>query len=303
MGTKRSPNEARGKKKAVKPIVNLNLGIDLELDFDAEDFDLLEGGENKRRSGEKQRNVRILRPALEKKELTTRAAYENAETFAKQIDLSSGARTFAWVSGNFIFGDIIEALVTARRVGIRRLYICSLSISQENIDSLKNVMLLMGDELERMVLVFSGYQYSHEKYNLVPYMYSELDDPLNRVQIAFGRWHAKLITMETVTGHTITVHGSANLRSSNSVEQIMVEVDNRELHDFNAEIMEDIAERFGTINTGAEYTKLKPIEAKEAWEIFAGEDKRLWHQDPQGAADVRVDVQPPEDTPLPEGGA
>lgn len=155
MGAKRSPNEARGKKKAVKPIVNLNLGIDLELDFDAEDFELLDEGK-KRVTGEKQRNVRILRPALDKKELTTRAAFENAEAFARQIDLSPGARTFAWVSGNFIFGDVIEALVTARRVGIRRLYICSLSISQENIDSLKNVMLLMGDELERLVLVFSG---------------------------------------------------------------------------------------------------------------------------------------------------
>lgn len=303
MGAKRSPNEARGKKKAVKPIVNLNLGIDLELDFDAEDFDLLEGGDKKRPTGEKQRNVRILRPALDKKELTTRAAYENAEAFARQVDLSPGARTFAWVSGNFIFGDVIEALVTARRVGIRRLYICSLSISQENIDSLKNVMLLMGDELERLVLVFSGYQYSHEKYNLVPYMYSELDDPMNRVQIAFGRWHAKIITMETVTGRTITVHGSANLRSSNSVEQIMVEVDNRELHDFNAGIMEDIAQRFGTINTGAEYTKLKPIEAKEAWEIFEQGGNETWHQDQQEAADVQVDVRPEGDTQPPGDGA
>lgn len=303
MGAKRSPNEARGKKKAVKPIVNLNLGIDLELDFDAEDFDLIEGGEKQRPTGEKQRNVRILRPSLEKKELTTRAAYENAEAFARQIDLSPGARTFAWVSGNFIFGDVIEALVTARGVGIRRLYICSLSISQENIDSLRNVMMLNDDMLERLVLVFSGYQYSHEKYNLVPYMYRELDDPLNRVQIAFGRWHAKLITMETFQRHTITIHGSANLRSSNSVEQIMVEVDNRELHDFNAAIMEDIAQRFGTINTGAEYTKLKPIEAKEAWEIFAGEDKTSWHPDQQGAGDVRVDVRPQEDTPPPEAGA
>ena len=153
------------------------------------------------------------------------------------------------------------------------------------------------------LFLFSGYQYSHEKYNLVPYMYSELDDPLNRVQIAFGRWHAKLITMETVTGRTITIHGSANLRSSNSVEQIMIEVDNRELHDFNAGIMEDIADRFGTINTGAEYTKLKPIEAKEAWEIFAGEDKQSWHQDQQEAADVLVDVRPEGDTQPPGDGA
>ena len=128
-------------------------------------------------------------------------------------------------------------------------------------------MLLMGEDLERVVLVFSGYQYSHEKYDLVPYMYRELDDATNRVQIAFGRWHAKLITLETVHGHTITIHGSANLRSSNSIEQIMVEVDDRELHDFNAGLMDRIAERFGTINHAAPWTALKAMPHREAWEI------------------------------------
>ncbi len=125
----------------------------------------------------------------------------------------------------------------------------------------------MGDDLERMVLVFSGYQYSHEKYNLIPYMYEELDDKNNRVQIAFGAWHTKIITFETVLGNTVTIHGSANLRSSNSIEQIMVEVNNKELHEFNAGIMENIAERFGTINYKADIHKLRRIEGKEAWEV------------------------------------
>jgi len=283
------------RKRAQKPLfkLDLDLGLDFDLDFDVDDFDLIDGKKPPR--GEKQRDVRILRPTLDARDIRQRVAYENAEAFARQIDLTPGARTFAWVSGNFIFGDIVEALITARNVGVKRLYICSLSFSQENIDSLKNVMLLMGDALERIVLVFSGYQYSHEKYGLVPYMYSELDDPAlerpkgrrasasaappeardqakrqargGRVQIAFGRWHAKLITLETVYGHTLTIHGSANLRSSNSIEQIMVEVDNRDLHEFNAALMDDIAERFGTINHGADWRKLKPMPMKEAWEI------------------------------------
>lgn len=276
MAQKRSPREARGRDKRKKRDFGFDLGLDfgLDLDFDATDFDIVDEKKPKPR-GKRQRDVRILRPRLDKRDITQRAAFENAEAFARQIDLTPGARTFAWVSGNFIFGDIVEALVIARRVGIKRLYICSLSISQDNIDSLKNVMLLMGDELERLVLVFSGYQYSHEKYNLVPYMYQELDDPKNRVDIAFGRWHGKLITMETVRGHTITIHGSANLRSSNSIEQIMVEVDDRELHDFNAGIMEDICKRFGTINAGAQYTKLKAIPEREAWEVC-----EQWQADP-----------------------
>lgn len=244
--------------------MDIDLGIDLDLDFDIDDFDIID--ERKPR-GKKQLEVRILRPRIGKRDITQRVSFDNAEAFARQIDLTPGARAFAWVSGNFIFGDIVEALITAKKVGIKRLYMCSLSISRENIDSLKNIMLLMGSDLERVVLVFSGYQYSHEKYDLVPYMYRELDDATNRVQIAFGRWHAKLITMETVKGHTITIHGSANLRSSNSIEQIMVEVDDRELHDFNAGLMDAIAERFGTINHSVPWMELKAMPHKEAWEI------------------------------------
>lgn len=274
MPEKRSQKQARSKKKGKKAAPAFDFGFDfgLDLDFDADDFDIIDD-EKPRPRGKKQKDVRILRPRLEKRDITQKVAYENAEAFARQIDLTPGARMFAWVSGNFIFGDVIEALITARRVGIKRLYICSLSISQENIDSLKNVMLLMGEELERLVLVFSGYQYSHEKYNLVPCMYRELDDPLNRVNIAFGRWHAKIITLETVHGHTLTLHGSANLRSSNSIEQIMIEVDDRELHDFNASMMERIVDKFGTINPEADYRKLKAVPVKEAWEICQTESE------------------------------
>lgn len=244
--------------------------LDFELDFDLSDFELVGLGDSLLDDSAPQENVRILKPRLDVKTVSHNVLFDNAEKFAQQLDLTPGSRTFAWISGSFIFGDIIEALITSRRVGVKKLYITSLSFSQENIDSLKNVMLLMGDELERMVLVFSGYQYSHEKYGLVPYMYQELDDDKNRVQIAFGGWHNKIITLETVHGHTITLHGSANLRSSNSIEQIMVEVDDRELHDFNAELMENIAEYFGTINYNAPRQRLHRIEGKEAWELSQG---------------------------------
>ena len=82
----------------------------------------------------------------------------------------------------------------------------------------------------------------------MPYMYQELDDPQNRVDIAFGRWHGKIITIETVHGHTITIHGSANLRSSNNFEQVCVEVDQRDIFDFNAGIIREVCEKYGTIN-------------------------------------------------------
>lgn len=259
----------RGFNKEATPneLDNLFKGIDFEVDFDTDDFDFL--GEPSDRFSEvsPQENIRIMRPKADGSNANQIQMFENAEEFAKQISLESGSRTFAWLSGSFIFGDLIEALITERNVLIKKIFITSLSFSEENIDSLKNVLLLMGDQLEKMVLIFSAYQYSHEKFTLVPYLYRELDNPLNNVQIAFGRWHSKIITMETCLGNTITIHGSANLRSSNSVEQIMVEVNNKELHDFNAEIMQGIADKFGTINHGAPYQKLKKIEYKQSWEI------------------------------------
>lgn len=253
-----------GKRKKDKDAALM--ALDFDLDFDLGDFDLIgKALAGVGRQPEKQQ--RILRPRIDPDEVLHEAFFENAEEFVTQLDYTPGARTYAWISGNFIFGDVIEALISRRNVRIKRLYIASLSISQENIDSLKNVMLYMGDELERLVLVLSGYQYSHEKYGLVPYLYQELDDGTDRVQVAFGGWHAKIITMETVLGHTITIHGSANMRSSNSIEQIMVEVDARDLHDFNTQIMEGIAERFGTINHAAPFETFKRIEGKEAWEV------------------------------------
>jgi len=244
--------------------------FDFDLDFDLADFDLID-------ESEPQENVRILKPRMDVNEITHKVLFENAEQFAQQIDLTPGARTFAWVSGTFIFGDIIEALVTKRDVGIKKLYITTLSLAQENIDSLKNVMLMMGDDLERLVLIMSGYQYSHEKFGLVPYMYDQLDDGTNRTQIAFGRWHNKIITLETRLGHTLTIHGSANLRSSNSIEQVMVEADNRELHDFNVEIMEHIAQHFGTINHNVPKTDLHYFQGWESWDLTKGKTpQRRW---------------------------
>lgn len=253
-------------KKPEQDDANL-FSLDFDLDFDLADFDMIDAATDELGFAPESQQ-RILRPRIAKDdEVFHKVMFQNAEAFADQIDLTPGSRTFAWVSGNFIFGDIIEALVSRRNVCIKNLYIASLSLSRDNVDSLKNVMLMRGGDLEKLILVISGYLYSHEKFDLIPYMYDELDDGTDRVQVAFGGWHTKIITLDTTFGHTLTIHGSANLRSSNSVEQIMVEVDNKELHDFKARIMQGIADRFGTINYKAPKHRLKRIDGIEAYEL------------------------------------
>lgn len=188
---KRGPNAIGVKNTQADPmnLDNVFKGIDFEIDFDNDDFDFMTEGADDFTQIQAQENVRVMRPRLDVTTMQHTLMFENAEEFAKQIDLTPNSRTFAWLSGSFIFGDIVEALMTARNVLIKKLYISSLSFSQDSIDSLRNIIDYMGDDLELMALIFSGYQYSHEKFNMVPYMYRTLDNPRNNVQIAFGGWH------------------------------------------------------------------------------------------------------------------
>lgn len=101
--------------------------IDFELDFDLGDFDLTLGEESEDEGGFK---TRIMRPKMNVKNVSHKVVYRNAEKLAEKIDLTEGARTFAWVSGDFIFGDLLEALVMKKHISPKKIYICSLGMSQ-----------------------------------------------------------------------------------------------------------------------------------------------------------------------------
>lgn len=212
-----------------------------DLDFDLDDFDFEEHEPDTR--------TRILQPKIDTGILTQTVHFDHAIELAEKIDLSGNTRTYAWVSGSFIFGDILEALWRRRNIDIKELSMVSLSISEENIDSWAG--LLAQGNIEKFNLVCSAYFYSHYKFDMVPYLYQQLaNDP--RVQIAFGAYHMKIITLETHHGNTLTIHGSANMRSSMNIEQMMFEPNNRELHEFNARMIGDICNKYGTINHNAE---------------------------------------------------
>ncbi len=103
-------------------------GLDFDLDFDLSDFEILSKSmESLGHTPEQQQ--RILQPRIDKDEIQKFVMFENADEFADQIDFSGKTRTYAWISGNFIFGDIIEALVLRRNISVKKLYIASLSFS------------------------------------------------------------------------------------------------------------------------------------------------------------------------------
>lgn len=117
-------------------------------------------------------------------------------------------------------------------------------MSEDNVDSLKNIMICRPDL--RLTLVVSGYFFSHYKHDLIPYIYRELDMD-DRFQIAFTNTHMKIALIHSRKGTHYTLTGSANLRSSSSLEQFDLE-ENEERYSFFRCALVALAEKYKTID-------------------------------------------------------
>lgn len=187
--------------------------------------------------------------------------YDNAAALAREIDIQSGMRVDAFVSGNFIFGDFIEAFLTEKDARAERMTISTLSLSQNNVDSLAE--LLRNDYIGQLDMIVSVYFWGNERGELIPYMYRELDMD-NRFQLAVADVHTKTVHFETAGGKKIVIHGSANLRSSGNVEQFTIE-ENPALYDFYEEKLGALVAKYATIR--------KNIRSQQVWETM--DRKRL----------------------------
>ncbi len=210
---------------------------------------------------------RIIKPAYHQQMHQRMIREENASDLVKQIKLERGMRVHCIVSGNFMFSHFLRALLMDNMVKAKRITITTLSMSQSCIEALKDICDL--GYCEKLDLIVSMYFYSHERQSLIPYLYESLDyhDAPYQFQLAVADTHCKTIQIETTGGAKLTVHGSANLRSSGCIEQICIE-ENAELHDFHNEVADRILETYFTINRGIRGAKL--------WEAING--KRIERQ-------------------------
>lgn len=220
-------------------------GFDLE-DVNLSDFNLMDGYEEE---------TRIMKPKLYALK-RSQVMYDNACRLADDLPWEKRIRYDVIVSGNFIFGDFIEAFIVKNNAKVPRMTISTLSLSQDNVDSLVN--LIVGGYVEELNLIVSAYFYSHERGSLIPYIYQELDRD-NRFQLAVAGIHTKTCHFETAGGKRIVIHGSANLRSSGNIEQFTIE-ENGELYGFYDGIYNDIINRYATIR--------KPIMKKQLWDVI-----------------------------------
>ena len=220
----------------------LKLNFDISID-DFEDIDIDIFKENR---------YSITRP---KRQTTKTVAFKNAKKFGAEILVEKDSRLYALIDGSFIFGDWIEAFLVKNQCKAK-ITLSTLSLSQENVDSFIN--LINAGYIEELNIIVSDYFFANEKHNLVPYMYKYLDiDDI--FQLAVCRTHTK-ITLIEFEEFKYVVSGSANLRSSDNMEQISIE-ENAELYEFNHKIHTDIITEFQTIN--------KSIKSKQLWQVVA----------------------------------
>lgn len=219
-----------------------NIGVP---DMDFSQFDIL--GEEDREEN------RYMKPKRHNPKQGRFILYDNAVKLAKELRLDFGERSDVIVGGDFIFGDFIEAYVTTYMAKCRKMTISTLSMNQNNIDSLQNLLELgFVDELN---LIVSVYFWSNERHSLIPYIYDKLDIG-DKFQLAVADIHTKTAQFETLGGRKIVIHGSANLRSSGNIEQFTIE-ENPEIYDFYDGVFTGIIEKYAVIN--------KPIRRKELW--------------------------------------
>lgn len=105
--------------------------FDVEDDIDFGNFEIDEEGQTPK--------TRYMTPHIaEASSICVR--YRFAEQLATALKVQEGMRADAIVDGTFIFGDFIEAFVTTHNVFCEKMIISTLSLSQNNVDSLVNLV-------------------------------------------------------------------------------------------------------------------------------------------------------------------
>jgi len=171
--------------------------------------------------------------------------FENAKKLSKELLVFKKERYYCIVDGDFIFGDFIEAFITVRNMDVKELTISTSSLSRENVYSLFNLLKL--NYVESLNLIVSDQFFSYEKDNLIPFIYENLDFD-NRFQLSVCANRSKIILIESEYdgGRKYVIQTSANLNSTNNIEQFCIE-ENEELFDWNKNILDGIIEKFKTI--------------------------------------------------------
>lgn len=194
--------------------------------------------------------------------------FENAESLADSLDWSKDY--IAFVSGNFIFGDFIEALIFKKQLKPKVVYITTLGINKNNVDSIVNLTDYLGTQ--KVNLIVSHYFAGVERYGLIPYMEQEFKNkPIN---VGILQQHAKIALIRSDKGDGL-ICGSANLSSSNNAEQFIIMHSDKAIN-FIQSKLDNVMNKF-TVIKGLEGAKMdwkanKGNTGRKGYGILKGDD-------------------------------
>lgn len=165
--------------------------------------------------------------------------YANAQEMASEIDITKDY--FCLVAGSFVFGDLFEALLDKYQKPVKEMYISTLGMSEDNIDSIVNLVRYLG--VEKLYLIVSCYFWGVERKKMVPYLIKEFKGL--PIQVAVVGSHAK-ITLMDFGDMRVVIHGSANLSSSRNLETFYITHDDNIYH-FVKNIYDHIVDEFTVV--------------------------------------------------------
>ncbi len=166
---------------------------------------------------------------------------ENADIIVRHLPESPGDRTHCLLRGDFVLCDLIRAIV-ANTAPCPHLRVATLGLSVANADTLARLVELQA--VERLTLVVSSYFQQVDKTTVFRAVMARLSSLGDKARVVITRSHAKVICIPTTEGDWFTLEGSANLRSSDNVEQMLIFNDHA-AHDFHAAWIDELATGHG----------------------------------------------------------
>lgn len=141
---------------------------------------------------------------------------ENARAILPHLPEGPADRTHAVLRGDFVLCDLIPAIL-AERGRCPALHVATLGLSAANAESLAT--LHRAGRIGAITLLCSAYFREVDKTTTYREVCAKLD---GIARLVVARNHAKVICLPTAAGDHFVIEGSANLRSSDNLEQIAV---------------------------------------------------------------------------------
>jgi len=171
---------------------------------------------------------------------------------AKKINLQKNERVICISHGNFIFCDFIVSLIQEKKYEADEVIISTLSLNSNNLAALEWAMDY--GFIKNLKLIISDFWYQTNKHKFIPQMLKIMNKFEDRFSLSVCRSHTKICLIKT-NGLFITIHGSANLTSSNNLEQFMIE-EGEQLYKFMFDFQQTIINNFQLTKKSANRNEL-----------------------------------------------